>query len=51
MGLLPAKLNITYLRAYSCRAYLLKYNISYTQKLTPRAYIGYLIGYNLTNIF
>ena len=51
IGLSPIKPNIAHLRAYGYRAYLLKYNIPRTQKLAPRAYIGYLVGYNSTNIF
>jgi len=49
------KPQLAYLKAYGCRvyaitldAYLKKKRLS---KLDPRAYIGYLIGYNSTNIY
>ena len=45
------KLDLTYLRIYGCRAYLLRNKISKLEKLTLRAYISYLVGYNLTNIY
>ena len=51
IGITPLKPNIGHLRVYSCRAYPLKYNILRLNKLALRAYIGYLVGYNLTNIF
>jgi len=41
----------SHLRAYGCRAYPLKYNIPRTQKFEPRAAIGYLVGYDSSNIF
>jgi hypothetical protein len=40
-----------HLKAYGCRAYPLIQNIQKTQKLDPRAQIGYLLGYDSTNIF
>ncbi|KAM4055458.1 GAG-pre-integrase domain-containing protein [Hirsutella rhossiliensis] len=43
------------LKAYGCRAYAMTSNAQLKrkrlQKLDPRAYIGYLVGYNSTNIF
>lgn len=36
---------------FSCRAYPLNYTISKLQKLEPRAHIGYLVGYDSSNIF
>ena len=51
MNILPLKLNIGHLQVYGYRAYPLKYNILYLNKLILRAYIGYLVGYNLMNIF
>lgn len=36
---------------YGCRAYPLKKKIPRTQKLEPRAHIGYLVGYDSTNIY
>jgi hypothetical protein len=45
--------NIAHIRVYGCRAYPLIPNekIPRTQKLAPRAHIGYLVGYESTNIF
>jgi len=51
MNIIPLKPNIGYLRVYGCKAYSFKYNILYFNKLALRAYIGYLMGYNLMNIF
>ena len=47
----PKRPNIAHLRVYGCRAYPLRYNIARTRKLEPRAHIGYLVGYDSTNIF
>jgi hypothetical protein len=43
--------SIAHLRVYGCRAYPLNYNITKSEKLKPRAHIGYLVGYDSTNIF
>ena len=47
--------NITYLKAYSCRAYAMtaaaQLKRSRRLKLDPRAEIGYLVGYVSSNIF
>ena len=43
--------SIAYLHPFGCRAYPLIYNISRLQKMSPRAQIGYLIGYDSTNIY
>ena len=51
IGIIPLKPNIGHLQVYSYRAYPLKYNILRLNKLVLRAYIGYLVGYNLMNIF
>ena len=51
MGIAPPKPNIGHLRVYGCRAYPLKYDIPRLNKLAPRAHVGYLVGYDLTNIF
>ena len=51
MGISPLKPNIGHLRVYGCRAYPLKYNIPCLNKLAPRAHVGYLVGYDSTNIF
>ena len=51
MNISPLKPNIGHLRVYGCRAYPLKYNIPRLNKLAPRAHVGYLVGYDSTNIF
>jgi len=51
MNILPLEPNIGHLRVYGCRAYPLKYNIPRLNKLAPRAHVGYLVGYDSTNIF
>ena len=47
-GFLPY---LGYLRVYSCKAYTLNKYIARLEKLRPRAYIGFLVGYNSTNVF
>ena len=42
---------LSHLRMYGCKAYVLKHHIPRKQKLEPRAHIGYLVGYDSTNIF
>ena len=46
---------LAHLRAYGCRAYAMTENAQLKKqrlrKLDPRAYIGYLVGYDSTNIF
>ena len=41
----------THMHVYRCRAYPLDYYIPKKKKLEPRAYIGYLVGYDSTNIY
>ena len=36
---------------YGCRAYPLDHNIARRNKLDPRAHLGYLVGYDSTNIY
>jgi Reverse transcriptase (RNA-dependent DNA polymerase) len=43
--------NLSHLHVYGCRAYPLLHNIPRRQKLEPRAQIGYLVGYDSTNIY
>jgi hypothetical protein len=50
-GVPNPKPNIAYLRIYSCRAYPLIHKIPKKQKLRLRAQIGYLVGYDSSNIF
>ena len=45
------KPSIAYLRQYSCRVYALRPQIPRGDKLTPRALIGYLVGYDTLNIY
>lgn len=43
--------NIAHLRVYGCKAYLLLKTIPRSHKLEERVLIGYLIGYDSTNIY
>ena len=45
------KPSLAHLRVYGCRAYALKPKIPRKDKLAERAHVGYLVGYNSTNIF
>ena len=40
-----------HIRAYGCRAYALKQNLDKLDRLEPKTYIGYLVGYESSNIF
>ena len=42
---------IAHMHPFGCRAYPLIYKIPKLQKMRPRAQIGYLMGYDSTNIF
>jgi hypothetical protein len=44
-------LRYAHMHVYSCRAYALDHNIPKRMKLEPRAHIGYLVGYDSTNIY
>jgi hypothetical protein len=50
-ALIKQKPNLAYLHAYGCKAYPLNKHIPRTEKLEPRAYIRYLMGYDSTNIY
>jgi hypothetical protein len=50
-GISDPKPSIAHLKVYGCRAYPLIQEIPRKQKLNPRAQIGYLVGYESTNIF
>ena len=39
------------MHVYGCRAYPLDHHIPRRKKLDPRAHIGYLVGYDSTNIY
>jgi len=49
------KPHLAHLKVYGCRAYAMTRNaqkkINRLAKLEPRAHIGYLVGYDSTNIF
>lgn len=51
MGVINPKPSISHLRIYGCRAYPLIHKILKKEKLKPRAQIGYLVGYQSSNIF
>jgi hypothetical protein len=51
LGTTNPRPNIAHLKIYGCRAYPLNPRIPRTKKLEPRAHIGYLVGYDSTNIF
>lgn len=42
---------LSHLKIYGCKTYALNHHIPKKQKLEPRAHIGYLVGYDSTNIF
>jgi len=42
---------LAHLYRYGCRTYPLRKQIARTNKLTPRALIGYLVRFNSTNIY
>ncbi|PSS25518.1 hypothetical protein M430DRAFT_95945, partial [Amorphotheca resinae ATCC 22711] len=46
-----SKLNLSYLYAFSYKAYALIKNIVRLDKLELRAFVRYLVEYNSTNIF
>ena len=45
------KPSVAHLKIYGCRAYALRPQIPRGDKLTPRALIGYLVGYDASNIY
>src|SRR5579871_1097629 len=51
----PSKPQLAHLKAYGCRAYAMTSNAQLKRnrlkKLDPRAHIGYLVGYDSTNIY
>ena len=42
---------LAHLRAFGSRAYALNYHLDQLDRLEPRVHIGYLVGYESTNIF
>jgi hypothetical protein len=45
------KPRFAHMHVYGCRAYPLNHHIPKKDKLDPRAHIGYLVGYDSTNIY
>ncbi|KAF4310791.1 Integrase catalytic core [Botryosphaeria dothidea] len=45
------KPNVAHMRVYGCKAYALNKTIPRSDKLQERALVGYLIGYDSTNIY
>ena len=45
------KPQFAYMHLYGCRAYPLNHYIPKKDKLDPQAHIGYLVGYDSTNIY
>lgn len=50
-ALFGKKPSLSHRHPYGCRAYPLRPNIPRKDKLAPSAFIGYLVGYDSTNIF
>jgi hypothetical protein len=50
-ALTQSKPNLSHLRVYGCRAYPLNKHIPRSKKLQARAHIGYLMGYDSSNIY
>ena len=44
-------LSLTHIHIYGCKTYILDKQIKRGDKLAPRASIGHLVGYDLTNIY
>lgn len=45
------RIPIHYLKSYGCKAYVHKKGVAKLDRLDPRAHIGYLVGYESSNIF
>jgi hypothetical protein len=43
--------NLGYIRIFGCKAYAKEFKIPKLQKMRARAQIGYLVGYDSSNIF
>jgi hypothetical protein len=50
-AVLKHKPRLAHMHVYGCRAYPLDHHIPKKNKLEPRAHIGYLVGYDSTNIY
>jgi len=51
LGIKNPKPKLNHTRAYGCKAYALIKNRPRLDKINPKAFIGYLVGYNSTNIY
>jgi GAG-pre-integrase domain len=47
----PCQPNLGYIKVYGCRAYAKEHKILKLRKMVARAQIGYLVGYDSSNIF
>jgi predicted Kef-type K+ transport protein len=45
------KLSVAHYSLIGCRAYVYRRDIKAADKTKPRAHIGYLVGYDLSNIY
>ena len=45
------KPSLAHLKLYGCRAYALRQQIARGDKLSPRSLIGYLVGYDASNVY
>jgi hypothetical protein len=43
--------SLTYIHVYGCKTYTLNKGVKKGDKLAPHALIGYLVSYDLTNIY
>jgi hypothetical protein len=50
-GIQNLKPNLAHLKAFGSRAYLHIHNAPKLDKILPKAHIGYLVGYDSSNIF
>jgi Reverse transcriptase (RNA-dependent DNA polymerase) len=50
-ALTGAKPTLSHLQPFGCKAYALRHNVPRLDKMDPRALIGYLTGFDSTNIF
>jgi hypothetical protein len=51
LGITPIDPSIAHLRVFGCRAYTLKKHLPKVPKTTPHAHIGYLVGYESSNVY
>ena len=50
-GVTTHKPNLSHFKRYGCKAYPLDKSLAKKDKMAPRAHIGFLVGYQSTNIF